>query len=263
MKKLSYYLTAAFSAVTLLTSCLGESTNVTDITISGIVFSNPAAGLKTMIDAGSAYVYVPNLLQVGNYPENTCLGANIHIDYNSAENANWGTSGYLTATLNSDPQVFSQWRATPITSAADTTGMIENEIPLTFAFQQSAFSNYVRGWMIFASGAKIGSKQNVEWTMKYPQELKVEELNGKRCYNFYIRATASGDNTGASGQSVINGWYVKTALDRIDATEKAAGNQSYYLKFNYVTSIDANTNKLTWKSDLAQMAVSSNTNNKQ
>lgn len=38
MKKLSYYLAAAFSAVTLLTSCLGESTNVTDITISGIVF---------------------------------------------------------------------------------------------------------------------------------------------------------------------------------------------------------------------------------
>lgn len=261
MKKLSYYLVAAVSALTLFTSCLGESSNEADITVSGVVFSNPKAGLKTMIDAGSAYVYIPNLLQVGNYPENSCIGASIHIDYNSAENANWGTTGYLTATLNGTPETFSQWRATPITSVADTTAVLENEIPLTFAFQQSAYSNYVRGWMIFSSGAKIGSKQNVEWTMKYPQELQVEEYNGKRCYNLYIRATATGDNTGASGQAIVNAWYVKTALDRIDAAEKAAGNQSYYLKFNYVTSIDNNTNKLTWKSDIAQMAVTSDSSN--
>lgn len=261
MKKLSYYLAAVFSTVTLLTSCLGESTNVSDITVSGVVFSNPKAGLKTMIDAGTAYVYIPNLLEVGNYQENTCIGANIHIDYNSAENSNWGSVGYLTATLNGTPEVFSQWRATPITSAVDTAGVLENEIPLSFAFQQSAYSNYVRGWMIFSSGVKIGSKQTLEWFMKYPQELQAVEYNGKRCYNFYIRAAATGDNTGASGQSVINAWYVKTALDRIDVAEKAAGNQSYYLKFNYVTSIDAATNKLTWKSDVAQMAVTTDSSN--
>lgn len=261
MKKFTYYVAAALSAVTMMTSCLGESTNQTDLTISGIVFANAQAGLKTMIDAGSAYIYIPNLSSAGNFAENSCIGASIHIDYNSAENANWGSTGYLTASLNDTPIAIDQWRATPITSATDTAGVLEDEIPLTYVFQQSSYSNYVRGWMIFSSGAKISSKQNVEWSIKYPSDLQVQEVNGKRCYNFYIRATASGDNNGATGQSVINAWYVENAVKRINQIEEAAGNQSYYLKLNYVSSIDSETGKPTWNYDTAQMNVTSSSSN--
>lgn len=261
MKKITYFVGAAVTALALLTSCLGESTNETDLTISGVVHTSADAGYKTLIDAGTAEIYIPNLSSLGNFPDNSCIGTSIHINYNSAENANWGTTGYLTATANSTPVAFNQWRATPITSVTDTAGVLENEIPLTYAFQQSSYSNYVRGWMIFTSGAKISGNQTVEWSIKYPSNLAVEEVNGKRCYNFYIRAAATGSDTGATGQAVVNAWYVQTVLNTIDSKEKSEGNSSYYLKFNYVSSLNSETKLPVWKYDLAQMSVTSSSSN--
>ena len=44
-------------------------------------------------------------------------------------------------------------------------------------------------------------------------------------------------------------------IDRADAIEKAEGNKSYYLKFNFVSEIDKDNNTLTWDYEEAQMAV--------
>ena len=66
---------------------------------------------------------------------------------------------------------------------------------------------------------------------------------------------AEGDDTGASNSSIINAYYLKDVIDRANAIEKAEDHDSYYLKFNFVSEIDKDNNKLTWDYEEAQMAV--------
>ena len=66
---------------------------------------------------------------------------------------------------------------------------------------------------------------------------------------------AEGDDTGASNSSIINAYYLKDVIDRANSMEKAEGHYSYYLKFNFVSEIDKDNNKLTWDYEEAQMAV--------
>lgn len=256
MKKLNFLAAALVSAMTLFTSCLGNGGNEAEFSATGIVFLNDKAGFKQMVDVGSAYLYIPQL-ETAEYGEGDCVAVGVHVDYNSPENANWGTTGYLTASLTGQPSVIEQYRASFITSEADTTQILPNELPLVSAFQASMFNNYVRGWLIFPSTLKVGSKQvrNLMFKMMYPRELKAEEINGKRYYNLYLRATTEGDDTGASNTSIINAYYLKDVIDRADAIEKAEGNKSYYLKFNFVSEIDKDNNTLTWDYEEAQMAV--------
>ena len=166
MKKLGFFVAMALSAVTLFTSCLGEGTNQTSGAICGVYFLNPSAGYLPMIDTGSGYIYVPKLQ---TYNDGDCLGMGIMIDYNDPENANAGAKGYFTASLTAQPVIINDWRSRMIISEADTTTAMENEIPLNYGIAGSGFFNYVRGYLFFASGARIGSRQIVDWYLSYPQ----------------------------------------------------------------------------------------------
>ena len=254
MKKLNFLAAALVSAMTLFTSCLGNGGNSAEFSATGIVFFNDKA-LKQMVDVGSAYFYIPELTTAGNFDAGKCVAVGVHVDYNTPENTNWGSTGYLTASLTTTPTPIDQYRASFISSEADTTIILANEIPMVSAFQASMFNNYVRGWLIFPSTAKFGSKQTLTFKMMYPRELKAEEINGKRYYNLYLRAMAEGDDTGASNTSVLNAYYLKEVIDRANSIERAEGNKNYYLKFNFVSEIDKDNNKLTWDYEEAQMAV--------
>ena len=70
-----------------------------------------------------------------------------------------------------------------------------------------------------------------------------------------MRAMAEGDDKGASNSSIINAFYLKDVIDRANSIEKAAGNKSYYLRFNFVSELDKDNNKLTWDYEEAQMSV--------
>lgn len=255
MKKLNFLAAALVSAMTLFTSCLGNGGNEAEFSATGIVFLNDKANYQPMVDVGSAYLYIPELTTVGNYEAGDCVAVGVHVDYSSAENANWGTTGYLTASLTGTPSVIDQWRASLITSEADTTTVLANEISMVSAFQSSVLNNYVRGWLIFPSTVKVGSKQTLTFKIMYSRDLQVEEVNGKRYYNLYLRVIAEGDDTGASNSSIVNAFYLKDMIDRANAIEKSEGYDSYYLKFNFVSEIDKDNNKLTWDYEEAQMAV--------
>lgn len=259
MKKLNFLAAALVSAMTLFTSCLGNGGNEVEFPATGVVFFNEKAGFKPMLDVGSAYLYIPQLTAEGEYDEGDCVAVTVHVDYETPENANWGTTGYLTASLTGKSSPISQYRASYINSEVDTTQVLPNEIPLISAFQASVFNNYVRGRLIFPSTAKIGSKQTLTFKIMYSPDLQVEEINGKRYYNLYMRAMAEGDDTGASNTSVLNAFYLKDVIDRANSIEKAEGHNSYYLKFNFVSEIDKDNNKLTWDYEEAQMAVPDDT----
>lgn len=254
MRKLNFLAAALMSAMTLFTSCLGNGGNEADFSATGIIFLNEKAGYK-MVDVGSAYFYIPELTTAGNFDAGNCVAVGVHVDYNTPENTNWGTTGYLTASLTTTPTLIDQYRASFITSEADTTLILANEIPMVSAFQSSMYNNYVRGWLIFPSTVKKGSNQRLTFKMMYPRELQAVEENGKRYYNLYVRAMAEGNDTGASNTAVLNAFYLKDVIDRANSIEKAAGNKSYYLKFNFVSEIDKDNNKLTWDYEEAQMAV--------
>ncbi len=253
------FLTALFvSAMTLFTSCLGEGGNEASFSATGIVFMNEKAGFKPMLDIGSAVLNVPQMATRDGFIDGKCWSVAAHVDYNSPDNVDWGTKGYLTAALSGEPVLIDQCYAMPIQSESDTTVVMDGEVPLVSAFQPSMFNNYVRGWLIFPSTLKVGSKQTLSWSLVYP-EVKAEEKNGISYYNIYLRVTASGDATGASNNGVVNAFYLKDYLDRINVVEKSAGHTQYTLRFNYVSEIQKETNKLIWKYDEAAMAVMDNT----
>ena len=99
-----------------------------------------------------------------------------------------------------------------------------------------------------ASNAKIGSRQVVDWHLSYPRELEPVVKNGENHYQFFIRATAEGEDTGAGNQDVNNAYYVQSAFEMINKKEADANKTVLYLDFNYVRGIDQTTNKPIWAS---------------
>lgn len=245
MKKLGFFVAMALSAVTLFTSCLGEGTNQTSGAICGVYFLNPSAGYLPMIDTGSGYIYVPELQ---TYNDGDCLGMGIMIDYNDPANADYSTKGYMTASLTSEPVNIDKWRSAPIIAASDTASLMENEIVLNNAFTGNGYSGYARGYLFIPSNAKIGSRQVVDWHLSYPRELEPVVKNGENHYQFFVRATAEGEDTGAGNQDVNNAYYVQSAFEMINKKEADANKTVLYLDFNYVRGIDQTTNKPIWAS---------------
>ena len=244
MKKLNFLAAALVSAMTLFTSCLGNGGNEVNVPILGVVFMNPDAGYKPMVDVGNGYLYIPQMTNSGEFMEGTCVSANVHIDYNDPANANSAATGYVTASLNSEAQVIDNWSVSYINSEADTTQVLIDEIPVVSAC--NGMTSPIRGFCFVSSNVKVGSKQDLRWTLTYSPDLKAEMIGGKNYYNLYIRVTATGNDEGASNTSVINAFRMKELIDRINDMEKNAGNTEYYLRFNYVESIDDETQQLTW-----------------
>ncbi len=256
MKKLGIFVAMALSAILCLTSCLGEGKNQSSGSICGVYFMNADAGLLPMVDTGGGYIYVPELVSDITYSEGDCLGMGIMIDYNDPENANAGAKGYFTASLTAQPVIINDWRSRMIISEADTTTAMENEIPLNYGIAGSGFFNYVRGYLFFASGARIGSRQIVDWYLSYPQNYTEPVVkNGENHYQLFVRATAEGDNTGASNQEVNNAYYLGNVFDTINAKEAADNKQSLYLDINYVSGFDKETNRPQWASSTLTIPV--------
>ena len=247
MKKCSMWAVAALSAMMVMfTSCLNGGTNEVSGWTSGVMTRNMNAGGVMMLNTGGAMLYVPELDNEDTYPANTCLGVNFMIDYSSDANAAASQQNYLVASLLQTPEVIEQWRAT---FATDTVNLMDNEILLTSAYAASNYQNYVNGWLILASSVRASSSQlrTMEWYMSYPAQLQAVDYQGKRCYDFYVRATMEGtDETGATVTAVPNAYNVKTAIDQINSIEKAEGNELFYIRFKYAT--DTLNNQITeWK----------------
>ena len=247
MKKCSMWVVAALSAMMVMfTSCLDGGSNEVQGPASGIMMRNMNAGGRMMLNTGGAMLYIEELDNEETYPANTCLGVNIMIDYSSDENAAASQQNYLVASLLQTPEVIEQWRAT---YATDTVNLMENEVLLTSARAASNYQNYVNGWLIMASGVRASSSQlrTMEWYMSYPAQMQAVTVQGKRCYDFYIRATMEGtDETGATVTAVPNAYNVKTAIDQINSIEKAEGNELFYIRFKFAT--DTLNNQITeWK----------------
>lgn len=256
MKKLGIFAALALSAVTFFTSCLGEGSNTQAGPVCGVYFLNPSAGYLPMVDVGTSYVYIPELT---TYNDGDCLGLTISIDYNDPANVDAATKGYVTASLTSEPVNIDKWRSTPIISAADTTSLMENEIALNNSFTGNGFSNYARGYLFIPSNVKIGSRQVVVWYLSYPRELEPVVKNGENHYQFFVRATAEGEDTGAGNQDVNNAYYVQSAFEMINNKEAEANKTFLYIDFNYVRGIDETTNKPIWASTTVMYPVTATT----
>ena len=242
MKKCSMWAVAALSAMMVMfTSCLNGGTNEVSGWTSGVMTRNMNAGGLMMLNTGGAMLYVPELDNEDTYPANTCLGVNFMIDYSSDANAAASQQNYLVASLLQTPEVIEQWRAT---FATDTVNLMDNEILLTSAYAASNYQNYVNGWLMFASNVRIGSRQIAEWKVYYPQNPTVTATSqGINCYDFYIRATIEGDETGATVSSVLNAYYLKSILDRINSMERNEGNEMFNIRFKFAK--DTAENKIT------------------
>lgn len=241
------WVVAALSAMMVLfTSCLDGGSNEVQGPASGIMVRNMNVGGRMMLNTGGAMLYIAELDNEETYPVNTCVGVNVLIDYSSDANVAASQQNYLVASLTQTPDVIDQWRGT---YATDTVNLMEHEVLLTAARAASNYQNYVNGWLILASSVRASSSQlrTMEWFMSYPAQWQAVTVQGKRCYDFYLRATMEGtDATGATVTSVPNAYNVKTAIDQINSIEKAEGNEVYYLRFKYAT--DTLNNQITaWK----------------
>ena len=247
MKKCSMWVVAALSAMMVMfTSCLDGGSNEVQGSASGVVTRSASTGYQPVLNTGSAPVYFPELDDQSAYPDGTCMAVNIFIDYSLPENADWASRGFITASLMDTPQVIEKGTVSEIRYERDTTDLDEsgNEVLLSSGFAPSVYTNYVNGWLMFASNVRIGSRQIAEWKVYYPQNPTVTATSqGINCYDFYIRATIEGDETGATVSSVLNAYYLKSILDRINSMERNEGNEMFNIRFKFAK--DTAENKIT------------------
>ena len=99
----------------------------------------------------------------------------------------------------------------------------------------------------------------MDWYLSYPRELEPVVKNGENHYQFFVRATAEGEDTGAGNQDVNNAYYVQSAFEMINNKEAEANKTVLYLDFNYVRGIDETTNKPIWASTTVMYPVTATT----
>ena len=101
MKKRGILATAVCSALVLLTSCLGKTTNSQRLLgMPGVVYTGDAlSGYKTLVDIGSFPIYSATL-DKGDLLPGDCVVTSFEVDYSSPENATANTQRYYNVSFS-------------------------------------------------------------------------------------------------------------------------------------------------------------------
>ncbi|MDR1919690.1 MAG: hypothetical protein LBQ65_08610 [Tannerellaceae bacterium] len=244
MKKLSFV--GLLSVCTLLlTSCLeGGSNEQSRSGVPGIVRLDMKL-MKMVIDAPDFYpfaFYASNMPTDAN--DGDCILFGYSVNYSDAINANYQTTGLIEGNLTA----FSLLDQYPVQPAfIDTTQLLEKEQPIAYSVAANGGWLYLSGKLFLASEFKQKTEQKTNWLLYYHPDLPTQEIEGKKVYSLFLRATlqAEGKTPEISG-SVINAFDAKRFFDAISNMEKSQGNKEAYFQINHISEIKEDST-FSWK----------------
>jgi hypothetical protein len=257
MKKLSFI--GLLSVCTLLfTSCLeGGSNEQSRNGVPGVVRFD-AKIMKTVIDAPDFYpfaFYDPNMASLGLMEED-CVIFGYSVNYNDAANASFQTTGIIEGTITSI-SVLTQYSVQP--SLIDTTKLMDQEQPIAYAVAASGGWLYLSNKLFLASEFKQKTDQKTNWLLYYDPELPTKEIDGKKVYSLFLRATLQTEGKAPEiNGSVINAFEARRFFESISNFEKNQGKKEAYFQINYIKEIKEDST-FTWgQPEVLTFALSEN-----
>ena len=260
MKKKCLFLCVTLLSVFALTSCFeGENTaegqalgvldygkNRTPVLISSIgpVSSPSFDALILRGDMSIGGCYIISYLFNRDLPENS--------------SGMYEANGYYTVSLNGLVELPTYNMEAYV---ADTSFAFSNEIAVSNVYEDS---EYLGGHLFIYQIVSQPSDLKLEWSMSYDETIEPTEEAVGRYYDVFVRATKmnSSENSNVNMQH-LNAYNMGSYLKKVANKEKSLLGSNYVesssmfkLRFNYVSAIDKDTQKVTWKSHEESVLIS-------
>lgn len=264
MKGIGSYFTGLFLSVLCLTSCL-KGSNVRDDYACGVLAYSSKDYITPVMKTSMGDFSAPNLMALLNYPDmGDCFVFFFRLDYDLPENTPSAVevNGYHTfSILNYAP--IKKIYLNPFLTDINT--MLPNEVPVLNGYNSG---EYVNNHLFISQTVQQPSDLDLNWEMSYDESNMptVEESSGKRYFDLYIRATVrrEGEQTSKTEVQHLNAYHVGNYLSVAANMEKTnlgsaynASTSKFYLRFNYVTRIDEETNAVTWQNFTEEIYIAS------
>ena len=256
MKKRGILATAICSALVLLTSCLGETTNSQRLSgMPGVVYTSDAlSGYKTLVDIGSFPIYSATI--DGQFSPGDCVVTSFEVDYSSAENATASTQGYYNVSFSACEKIDKD-NFRSLSLPTDTTMMLTGELPINNSVEGMYMHSYVRGHQFLWPSINLMKDQTAKMQL-YVDMSKVEacdEEEGLNCYSMFLRAVEYHQATDDDKTLTLMpcAFNVQAYIDRVNSIEKNEGNDYYLIRVYFVKEFK--DDKPVWDYKTLQMAT--------
>lgn len=241
MKKLKSFGVAAVAAL-LLTSCLDGNR---EQTLSGY------GVIDLSMDVFANVAYVDDNLpiyssQFKDLAAEDCITFTCTIDYDDPEN-NGGK--YLKGT---NTIVYGKLDKGDLIRNVDTANIKENEMVIVDAglVTKSAYAYTIKDFLFVGSNHdKVTTDQNNQYFLECDPYQEPQIVDGKRVYNLFLRVVKSSDGKGIAGNHSFNYVFKTNGLFKnLEAREKTEGNNTLYIKLNYIKAFNSDSTVATWTS---------------
>lgn len=232
-------------AVSLLTSCLGESDN--RFTRQGFgVAGVSEKSYKTVVYTSYGPMYSPNLMS--QVADGACYTLQYEVDLNAPENKTQ-TMDYYTATITIFEEV-TKGNAV-FYNVPDTATLLPNEQFITnVAGFTGEVGGYLSGYLFLNATLNEYKEQKNNFTLYWDRSKDAEEdSDGVSTYNLFLRAVKTADGTGSAATSMneIRAFRLKEVVDAVNKIEAGKKSSTFKLKINYPTGLnDKDTTQIVW-----------------
>lgn len=236
MKKLKF-LSAVALATVLLTSCLDGGNNENSYEAYAVVKMSTKS-FKNLAYENDYYppIYHPDLDQL---LDGQCIRAWKKI--NGDDPVNQSGNEYYTA---SEMKYIKVPTGNVSYSVEDTKIIKDNEMTVL----DVGTGGYIKGMLfLITSHPDASTDQTNRIDLSYDRSQEVEEVNGQRVYNIYVRAVKVADGKTNKGNVAFeNAYPMSSFFSYASAQEKNNNQEHVYFRFNYIKEFNKDSTEATW-----------------
>jgi hypothetical protein len=228
----------------LLTSCLEGGQNTGSDWDYGVVETSSLSYKRIITTSKWGPLYSRVIDSDYSINDGDCVMINFSYNLNSADNQDASAKGYLTVDDQISYGLIDQGIVNPY-SLTDTTRLLPNEITTFFDIEN--YNAYVREHLFMTPlFSTILTDQKNRYDLSFNPDQPVEESEGKRIYNFYLRVEKLEDGKAPAHEN--NGQTIAFNLSRImsyiNVVEKAQNKDAMYFKINYVAEFNEDSTRV-------------------
>ena len=219
------------AAVSLLTSCLGESDN--RFTRQGFAVAGVSEkSYKTVLYTSYGPMYSANLMT--QVVDGACYTVQYEVDLNAPENKTQ-TMDYYTATITVFDEVSKG--NTVFYNVPDTTMMLDEEQVVTnVAGFTGEVGGYLNGYLFLNATLNELKEQKNNFTLYWDRSKDAEDIDGVPTYTLFLRVVKIADGSGSAATSTneIRAYRLKEVIDAVNKTEAGKGSDRFNLRIHYI-----------------------------
>ncbi|WP_459189379.1 hypothetical protein ACGE0T_04700 [Parabacteroides sp. APC149_11_2_Y6] len=256
MKRLKVLsLAAAAAGVMLLTSCMKGNSSYSTADYALVESSSKPPYQKLVYPSSDYPLYISNATNILELKDGTCMAVYYTVDNDAAENANFATKGYKTATLAANYSIIKD--SPMVLGASDTTKVLDpvgdkKEI----LFTSSKIASFVSGTskkrlFIEATLPKMLTKQENDYILSCDFSQQPETVNGENVYTIFFRGKkkADGETPTIEGASVAHAFEAENFYNyaKSKATSQSGSDKKISFRLKFPKEFNADSTKIkTW-----------------